>query len=81
MLVELVPPTRASLLIHIQALPAGATLPVRMCIQTPHTWEPPHLDIILKLDEILVCKRVRPPGGKLRLLMNSPGHSRGPPGG
>ena len=54
MLVELVPPTRASLLIHIQALPAGATLPVRMCIRTPQTWEPPHLGIKLKLDEILV---------------------------
>ena len=48
MLVESVPPTRASLLIHIQALPAGATLPVRMCIRTPQTWEPPHLGNILE---------------------------------
>ena len=86
MLVESVPPTRASLLIHIQALPAGATLPVRMCIRTPQTWEPPHLGIKLKLEEIVVYKRIRPPGGKLRLLgarglMSSPGRSREPPGG
>ena len=54
MLVELVPPTRASLLIHIQVLPAGATLPIEMCTRTPQTWEPPHLGIKLKLDEILV---------------------------
>ncbi len=93
MLVESVPPTRASLLIHIQALPAGATLPVRMCIRIPQMWEPPQLGNILELEEILVCKRIKPPGGRLHLpgarrLMNFPwaryGASRWqiePPGG